>query len=431
MRYIITRPCLQEGSLRLLKYLQHTFADNGPAQFVDDRGTEHTVQVDRAQGRVWGLGRLYHDLNLGVNDVLTLTPLAPGRYQVEATVKPHAAPPPPARTAPKAPEPRRVVVSATPHVREVRLEQPRPGAREATPAEPGVTVRPTSGPGAENTAPGVTAQAPLVPVQPAAPVQPLPEGPAQAMSTPRPRTGQRPEVNLSRPAPASVEGQLAELARLTGYRLDFPAPALARLRADLGSHGYTVHVALSEAATRSPAWGQGADHAALVTGEDERPQGLPRLTREALGALIEHARLAPLSPIDLRGYWKAGNLDLETAASVSELVGAHLAQRGAFSFVLLTLASHPAHSVVSSARLAEKLGSGVNTAELSSILDTLTRAPFLALTPLPGGEFLLRADVRDLLAELAEYAEGVRRRVRTPNAAPQTVRGGEPLAVTA
>lgn len=89
--------------------------------------------------------------------------------------------------------------------------------------------------------------------------------------------------------------------------------------------------------------------------------------------------------MDLRGYWKAGSVDLEAAASVAELVGAHLAQRGAFSAVLLTLAQQPAHSLVSVQRLAERLGSGVNYAELGGILDTLTRAPFLALTPCPAG----------------------------------------------
>ena len=138
------------------------------------------------------------------------------------------------------------------------------------------------------------------------------------------------------------------------------------------------------------------------------------LTREALDALIEHAQLAPLSPVDLRGYWKAGSVDLEAAASVAELVGAHLAQRGAFSAVLLTLAQQPAHSLVSVQRLAERLGSGVNYAELGSILDTLTRAPFLALTPLPGGQYLLRSGVAELLTELADYADGVRRRLRVP-----------------
>ncbi|MEF2276939.1 hypothetical protein V3W47_01430 [Deinococcus sp. YIM 134068] len=398
MRYIITRPCLQEGSLRLLKYVQPLFPESGPAQFVDDRGTEHAVQVDREGGRVWGLGRLFHDLHLGVNDVLTITPLAPGRYQVEATVKPHAAPPPPERSlTPKKPEPRRIVVSSTPHVREVRLEQPQPTAPAQKPVEK-ATPRPTP----EADAPTPT---PLVPVQKAAPLQPAPAVPA-----PAPVSRTAPPA----PLPTSLEGQLIELARLTGYRLDFPAQAVARLRAELGEHGYEVHLALSESGMRSPAWQKGADYAAVLTTEAERPQGVSRLTREALVALIEHARLAPLSPIDLRGYWKAGNLDLETAASVAELVGAHLAQRGAFSFVLLTLASSPAHSVIHAGRLAEKLGSGVNTAELNSILDTLTRAPFLALTPLPGGQYLLRGDVRGLLADLAEYADGVRRRLRAP-----------------
>jgi hypothetical protein len=54
MRYIITRPCLQEGSLRLAKYIEGHFPQSGPAQFVDDRGQEHAVQIDRERGRVWG-----------------------------------------------------------------------------------------------------------------------------------------------------------------------------------------------------------------------------------------------------------------------------------------------------------------------------------------------------------------------------------------
>ncbi|MBB5236200.1 hypothetical protein [Deinococcus budaensis] len=386
MRYIITRPCLQEGSLRLLKYLEATFPESGPAQFVDDKGREHEVEIDRAAGYVRGLRPLFHDQNLGVNDVLMITPLAPGRYQVEGIVKPHAPLLPARPEAAPAPEARRVVVTATPHVREVRMQ--------AAP-EPS----PSAGRAASTPAP-----APLVPLTPASqapqPTPPLGRAPSRAAAP--------------GPLPSAAEDQLAELARLTGYQLSFPAPGVARLHADLGAHGYVVKVALEEGALRTPAWREDADHAALLTGEGERPQGTPRLTREALAALLEHARLAPLSPIDLRPYWQAGDLDLASAASISELVGAHLAQRGAFSFVLLTLAAQPAHSVVQVPRLAERLGSGVNVAELRSILDTLTRAPFLALTPLPGGQYLLRADVGDLLADLAEYADGMRRRVRAP-----------------
>lgn len=398
MRYIITRPCLQEGSLRLLKYLEATFPESGPAQFVDDKGREHAVEIDRAAGYVRGLRPLFHDQNLGVNDVLMITPLAPGRYQVEGIVKPHAPLLPPRPEAAPVPESRRVVVTATPHVREVRVQQvPGPAREAAAPEQPAVTVRASSTPTPE----ARSTPAPLVPLTPVS-EQPAPLGRASSRAA-------------SGPLPTAPEDQLAELARLTGYQLSFPAPGVARLSADLGAHGYVVKIALEEGALRTPAWREAADYAALLTGEhDKQSQGTPRLTREALGALLEHARLAPLSPLDLRPYWQAGDLDLDSAAGISELVGAHLAQRGAFSFVLLTLAAQPAHSVVQVPRLAERLGSGVNVAELRSILDTLTRAPFLVLTPLPGGQYLLRADVAGMLADLADYADGMRRRVRAP-----------------
>ena len=184
-----------------------------------------------------------------------------------------------------------------------------------------------------------------------------------------------------------------------------------RLRADLGAHGYDVMLALSEAERQHPAFGQGTYRAQLTWEKDQVP-GTPRLTREALGALLEHARLAPLTPIDLRGYWNTSSFDLDSVASLAELVSAHLVQRGTFTYVLGTLAQQPAHSVVDPARLAERLGSGVNTAELHSILETLCRAPFMALMPLPGNQYYLRSDVPSLLAELSDYAQGVGRRLQ-------------------
>ncbi|MPY66690.1 hypothetical protein F8S09_08295 [Deinococcus sp. SDU3-2] len=381
MRYILTRPCLQEGVLRLQKYLEPTFPESGPATFVDDRGREHRVEIDRAAGVVRGLHALYHDANLGVNDVLMITPLEPGRYSVEGIVKPHAPITTPRTENQRTPEPRRVVVTATPHVREVRLQHAEPDARAERPVAPRAEA---------------PAREPLVPVP---------------QLGREPRTAAPASTSAPGPVPETPEAQLAELASLTGYRLSYAAPGVARLAAELGEFGYVVHVALNEAARR-PGWEGGADYSALLAAEGEKVTGTPRLTREALVALLEHARLAPLSPIDLRPYWEAGDLDLNAAAGVSELVGAHLAQRGAFSFVLLTLAAQPAHSVLQVPRLAERLGSGVNPAELSSILDTLSRAPFLALTPLPGGQYLLRAGVSEMLRDVADYADGVRRRIR-------------------
>ncbi|CAM3347554.1 DUF4388 domain-containing protein [Deinococcus saxicola] len=447
MRYIVTRPCLQEGSLSILKYLQPTFNQSGPAVFVDDKGDEHSVQVDTERARIWGLGGLYHAQHLGVNDVLNITNLAPARYQVEAIVKPYAPPASPRREPNKAPETRRVVVSSTPHVREVRMQEvPQPAeARPAGPAEAPVPetgagdvrvteVRASAAEAAAQTQVGrvqadrVQARPPAertqaewgsVPVpgqslpSASAPAGPAATAQAVAAGPPAPTPRAAPEVRQGEQA-GQPAAQLAELTHLTGYRLDDLGGGVLRLKAELGAHGYAVLVALDEQARTSPAWNEEPGYRVMLCSEGEDPQGVSRLTHEALAALIEHARLAPLSPVDLRGYWKAGHVDMESAASVAELVSAYLAQRGVFSFVLLTLAQQPAHSVISVPRLAEKLGSGVNYAELGSILETLTRAPFLALTPLPGGQFLLRVGVANLLTDLAEYADGVRRRVRTP-----------------
>lgn len=460
LRYTVTRPCLQEGSLRLLKYLESTFAQSGPVVFVDDKAKEHTVQVDTEQGRVWGLHGLYHDQNLGVNDVLILTMLAPGRYQVEAVVKPHAPQPAPRREVRPQPETRRVVVASTPHVREVRVQEVpaiipalnggvNGTASSAASAAPRVSDAPDITSSTPNLAAASSLEAlktipfearisesrpeprpevrPEVRPERRAPedVRPAPSGNLGAVSrpldvrfetvAPAPATLPRlPRTAPTGPVPNDAEGQLSELARLTGYRLEDLGGGVNRLKAELGPHGYAVLIANQPDALRSAAWQQEAEYRLLLTAEDERPEGVARLTRDALVALIEHARLAPLSPVDLRGYWKAGSVDLESAASVAEMVASHLAQRGAFSFVLLTLSQQPPHSVISVPRLAERLGSGVNFAELGSILDTLTRPPFLALTPLPGGQYLLRVGVADLLTDLAEYADGVRRRVRTP-----------------
>ncbi|PNY81642.1 hypothetical protein [Deinococcus koreensis] len=438
MRYIITRPCLQEGSLRLLKYLESTFPTSGPAVFLDDKGDEHAVQVDRERGRVWGLGAVYHAQHLNVNDVLMITSLAPARYQVEAIVKPHAVPPAPRREYQTPTETRRVVISSTPHVREVRMQEVRPVP--PTPSELNGEPRPADARPADARVPAeARAESPRnesARGESARPAAETARGPAPAPAPAPSRSvdvrfpeggpasgriesalGAGPALRPTpapRPIPAEAEAQLGELARLTGYRLEELGGGVIQLRAELGTHAYTVLVARDDAARRSPAWSEPADYRVQITSELERPEAVARLTREALVALIEHARLAPLSPVDLRGYWKAGGVDLESAASVAELVSSHLAQRGAFSFVLLTLAQQPAHSVVSVQRLAERLGSGVNFAELGSILDTLSRAPFLALTPLPGGQYLLRVGVGDLLTDMAEYADGVRRRVRTP-----------------
>ena len=562
VRYIITRPCLAEGSLGLLKYLQPLFPQGGPLLLQDSRGERFPVTIDAGRGLITGLGELYRAHNMGVNDVLLITRSAEREYTVACVVKPHARPQtgpdrPAAMFGEKAVTEKRVVIHATPHVREVRMErvtqeergapqggntQPvslqdaqaplntaRPGkALALSPADLPPTALPTKesapvpkaalGTPTGTTVPSTAGVAPVTlpgtapdheagvlpahsnPAQPGT-VQPSVAqsrtvqsrvGPLSALTArmqQRPALNAHPPIQFNFPAQISMDGantsqsdvrqsntsltgaapggsaqhrsaqasaaqvgtvqansvqanlarvkaapvapvqaddaqtaedQLAALARLTGYGCEHLGHGVVRLRADLGSHGYSVLIATTPQALSTSAWNESCDYMALLTPESERPQGIPRFTHAALAALLEHARLAPLTPIDLRGYWNTGSFDQESVDSVAELVSAYLAQRGSFSHVLLTLAQQPAHSLVSLPRLAERLGSGVNTAELQSILETLSRPPFLALTPLPNGQYYLRSDVPGLLQEFGEYAEGMRRRLRP---APMSVTG--------
>lgn len=462
LRYIITRPCLSEGTLTVAKYLRELFPAALAGQILhltDDQGREYPAQMSDNAQRLLGLNALYHDHNLDVNDVLLLSPLEGEHYRVSCVVKPHTERLSPTYGERPAQLTRRVVVNATPHVREVRLEvAPAADAHPARPGEGRPSPEPAE-PGAGRGADAVPAtsrvaetRTPLAraepqpepqrsePQRPEAPVvtevrnRPPQRGPsARPEQAPRsepaprrepPRPGNAPQTPSAPPAPAvasaaplaleTLADQLSELAHLTGYQVEYLGGTdlgPVRLRADLGAHGYDVMLALSEAEQQHPAFGQGTYRAQLTWEKDQVPD-TPRLTREALGALLEHARLAPLTPIDLRGYWNTSSFDLDSVASLAELVSAHLVQRGTFTYVLGTLAQQPAHSVVDPARLAERLGSGVNTAELHSILETLCRAPFMALMPLPGNQYYLRSDVPRLLTELSDYAQSVNRRLQ-------------------
>lgn len=208
--------------------------------------------------------------------------------------------------------------------------------------------------------------------------------------------------------------QVKAFAELTGYRLEQLTPSLVRLNADLGPQfGYTVLLALDAKGCDHAAWKHPAeDYLAMLVTENERPSRVCRLTREALQALTEHARLAPLSPVDLHGYWRSGSLDLDSSVNIAALANAYLTQRGTFSYVLLTLAGQQANSVITISRLAVRLGNNINAEDLRVILDTLSKPPFLALTPLPNGQYILRRTMPTMLEELADYAQTMQNRLQ-------------------
>lgn len=546
LRYVITRPCLLEGSLTIAKYLRPLFPLElaGKALSLrDDQGRDYSVRMTISGGSLVGMGSVYQALHFNVNDVLLIERVGTAEYRVEGVTKPYSRPQGPAQYGSHVSQlpQRRVVVSATPHVREVRLERdydaygrgdygayvrgdvtPLPAeASEVTwqeseadlsaPAEPlpaaseapAVRVdalrlhgdhlelpseaQPSQPSKVEAVRPSGRIEARLDGERPAgylgrrAPARKLPSERLAATQITAVRQGDSrpnfredvlraeaerastkptsvselrdgPDAREERPAarladvllrgtgaaPAKVEDlrvagvgadltgaserpsppdeaaeQLEELARLTGYQLEYlggPGVGPVRLHADLGPHSYDIVLALNEAELRSPAFQQG-QYNALLTWEVENVSGVRRLTREALAALLEHARLAPLTPIDLRGYWNTPSFDLNSVASVAELVSSYLAQRGTFTYVLSLLSQQPAHSLVDPQRLSERLGSGVSVSELRAALETLSRPPFMALLPLPGGQYYLRAEVGEVLSELSTYAAGVARRL--------------------
>ncbi len=296
-----------------------------------------------------------------------------------------------------------------------------PSDMDATGALPDASMRAPSAPLADVLIRGTAAASAPVRLSPAnipptpavrPVVQPSRQQPAAAQ--PAPVQPVRPTTIATHTPQDSVQSQLEELAQLTGYQLDYLGGSGAgpvRLHADLGPYSYDVVIALSESEMHHPAFVQ-ATYNPLLTWEVENTSGVPRFTHEALTALLEHARLAPLTPIDLRGYWNTPSFDLGSVASIAELVSAYLAQRGTFTYVLSTLAQQSAHTLVDPQQLAQRLGSGVNTVELRSVLDTLSRPPFMALLPLPGGHYYLRAEVSELLSELSDYTAGVARRLQ-------------------
>ena len=115
-RYILTRPCLENGTLTILKYLERVLPAEGEITLVSDGGEETRVSI--RDHKLNGLNDYYAKYHLGVNDQVYLTLITDRRYQIECVARPHEAA---ALTrAPLPQPPRRVIIEESPYVREVR-----------------------------------------------------------------------------------------------------------------------------------------------------------------------------------------------------------------------------------------------------------------------------------------------------------------------
>jgi len=475
-RYTITRLCLLEGSLRLQKNIMPLFASlEGEISLRDERGSEFSAQVSQKEGKLWGLGEYYKRIGLGVNDVLSLGRLEERKFQLEAIIKHARVSSAPSTPLPR-PAPQRVVLGETEFLREVRVERgrssllglPSRDARE-TPREgvlPGKVENQSAR--AETADLGATAtnevrspqegritevrtdsskpEALSVDVGGRRYVPILPQKPQNAptASIPSARVDRNPlsdsSVPFGQPAlsPRAVAvqvktqgqpeqsplswGPLERFAAALGYTFKREGP-LAVLEAKLGRQSYRV--ALTSALETTPDWAaletlEADFHAVLV--REEAVLELPsqfkvtRVSVEALETLLESVTLSPLTPLELRGYWKAAAIDQDSAQSLSEMATRELGSRGVFSQVLLCLTEFEPHSSIRVSHLIHRLGERVSKADLETILDTLTRPPLLAVSRLGEGEYYLRQSVQDTLTLLSDYALGLGARVRVSKA---------------
>lgn len=431
-RYILTRPCLDSGSIAVLKYLERVMPTAGNVVFVGDGGEEIKLTADPKTRRLYGLGDYYAKHRLQINDSLFITVLSERRFALERVVRvrdPKAEPKP--RPAPP-PKPERIILEESPYIREVRTRDisvsPYPkGLMYPQEAKDAVEKAETA-PDVRKAKPADEARSTLKNLIARDRDQRTADAPrreaAQAPLEPTPVfTADRSSGAPERAATTTLERTRAAFIAL-GYAVDVIGEGLM-LEARLGRRAHRIALAVTddpdEARTVLEAGrGQAAKYLAVAA----NPAALEALrqhpdfehvaradleTIEALGVLT---RLSPVGPLELEGYWNAGRLDMDAFESLEAGVNTSVGARGAFSFVTLSLARFSAPGIVNAQDVMAGIESaGIGSGVVLETLESLSKAPFMLLSPIGGGEYYMRRPVSVALEGLSEYAGGLRSRL--------------------
>ncbi|MCY1701816.1 hypothetical protein [Deinococcus sp. SL84] len=207
---------------------------------------------------------------------------------------------------------------------------------------------------------------------------------------------------------ADGEGLLDTLGRRCGYRVDYPAANLTRLRTGPGAHSHTVLVASGGSAINTAEWREAQASAPTyrlwLTSEAQATLDAPVVTYEALHRLT--ASVLRLSPLELHPVWESGALNEAVALDLLRQQASEQQETATFLALLRVLAQQPAHSLVTAARLAGQLHAGplqeVDATQLNRLLTLLSRTPFRLLAPLGSGQYLLRREISQFLEETAQ-----------------------------
>jgi hypothetical protein len=143
-----------------------------------------------------------------------------------------------------------------------------------------------------------------------------------------------------------------------------------------------------------------------------------RVELEALATLEKLQEHFALTPLELEGYWNAGGIRQDALESIQQSINQRLETRGEFSFIMLALRHFNAPCSITPEDIVAKLpGSGIGTSTVLQVLETLSKAPFMLVTPLGMGEYHLKTSLDRGLEDIAGYVSSVKMRLRT--SAPQ------------
>ncbi len=421
VRYILTRLCLNTGSIAVLKYLEGTLPSEGFVLAVTDSGEEIKLTASTTEKRVYGLTDYFAKRGLNVNDQLFITVIG-DKLQLESIAKNRDTKPDLERnpqSTPVAPKAKfeRQIIEESAYVREVREVKVSPYPR-------GIFY-PGSNETSENGASKPEAATPEV--TPEAPV-------AREIPTPAAKQATPFEVMLE-----NVHTSFTAL----GYVVSALESGLL-LETKLGRLGHRVALAVTDGKLELDAMNSilkagrvtGVKYLAVAAPRDvlgflEPSAAFGRVCKvelESLSDLRDLAKLFSFGPLELEGYWNAGNINTETLESLEANVQSQIQSRGLFSFVTLALNHFDAPRIITPEEIQDKLSAtGITTGTITEVLETLSKPPFNLLSPMGVGEYHLRANLERGLSDVAEYVSSLRMRLRHPvvNAEAETVSSGK------
>lgn len=408
VRYILTRLCLNTGSIAVLKYLEGTLPSEGFMLAVTDSGEEIKLTASTSEKRVYGLTDYFVKRGLNVNDQLFITVIGE-KLQLESIAKNRDTKPDlerPAQSTPSVPKAKfeRQIIEESAYVREVREVK-------VSPYPKGI-LYPRSNETSENGTPQLEAAQSEV-----------------TSETPVVREIPTPAAKQATPFEVMLENVHTSFTAL-GYVVSALESGLL-LETKLGRLGHRVALAVTDGKLEMDAMNSilkagrvtGVKYLAVAAPRDvlgflEPSAAFGRVCKvelESLSDLRDLAKLFSFGPLELEGYWNAGNINTETLESLEANVQSQIQSRGLFSFVTLALNHFDAPRIVTPEEIQDKLSAtGITTGTITEVLETLSKPPFNLLSPMGVGEYHLRANLERGLSDVAEYVSSLRMRLRHP-----------------